>query len=249
MREAIREKVGEEESCPYLPGERSTMRYRVVENCSAETYLRMLERGWRRFGNLFFRPACAACRECRSLRVEAEAFRRTRSMQRVWRKNRDLRLVVRPPTMSPEHLALYDRYHADMSRRKGWPEKMSEPFDYYLTFVRGHQDFGYEFLYWLEDRLVMVALVDVLPRAVSAVYAFYDPELRGRSLGVYSILRQIGFARSRGLPHVYLGYWVAGNASMRYKANYRPHRILAGRPELDERPDWVSPRRDSPANL
>ena len=107
-----------------------------------------------------------------------------------------------------------------------------------LTFVHGHQDFGHEILYFLGDRLVCAALVDVLPRAVSAVYAFYDPELRSRSLGVYSILRQIAFARERGVSHLYLGYWIEDCASMSYKANYGPHQILEGRPELDERPDW-----------
>lgn len=238
MREVIREKLGDEEACPYLPGERSRMRYRVVENCAAETYQRMLERGWRRFGSLFFRPGCLACHACRSLRVEVEAFRPNRSMRRAWQQNRDLEVVVQPPTMSREHLALYDRYHTDMSRRRSWPEKLAEPFDYYLTFVHGRQEFGQEILYRLGDRLVMVALVDLLPRALSAVYTFYDPALRKRSLGVYSVLRQIELAQARGLPHVYLGYWVEGNASMRYKGRYQPHEILAGRPEFNERPSW-----------
>lgn len=242
MREIIREKLGDEEACPYLPGERSRMRYRVVENCGAETYQRLLERGWRRFGSLFFRPGCLACQECRSLRVDVAAFRPNRSMRRAWHKNRDLEVVVEPPSVSREHLALYDRYHDDMSRRKSWPEKLAEPFDYYLTFVHGRQEFGREILYRRGGRLVMVALVDLLPRAVSAVYTFYEPELRHRSLGVYSVLRQIELARSTGRPHVYLGYRVEGNASMRYKARYRPHQVLVGRPELDERPDWETPQ-------
>lgn len=239
MRELVREKLGEEEACPYLPGERSSMRYRIVDNCSAPTYQRMLERGWRRFGTLYFRPACLACHECRSLRVDVERFRPNRSMRRVWRRNRDLRTIARtPPTLTRDHLELYDRYHADMSRRKSWPEKVSEPFDYYLTFVNGHQEFGHELLYFLDGRLVCVALVDVLPDAASAVYAYYDPDLRSRSLGVFSVLRQIAFARERGLAHLYLGYWVSGCESMRYKANYGPHQILEGRPEASERPEW-----------
>lgn len=242
MREVIREKVGEEEECSYLPEARSLMRYRVVENCSAETYHRMLERGWRRFGTLFFRPGCLACTECRSLRVDVESFRPNRSMRRVWRKNGDLKVYARtPPSMTRDHLDLYDRYHADMSDRRQWPAKTSEPFDYYLTFVHGHQDFGHEFLYFLGDRLVCVALVDVLPRAVSAVYAYYDPELRKRSLGNFSVLRQIAFARERGVPHLYLGYWVRECGSMSYKVNYRPHEILAGRPESGEQPVWNEP--------
>ena len=41
--------------------------------------------------------------------------------------------------------------------------------------------------------------------------------------------------RRRGLPHVYLGYYVAGCRSLAYKAHYRPHEILA----LDGR--WRGP--------
>ncbi len=240
IREIVREQIGEEESCSYLSDQRSTMRYRVIDNCTAETYQRLLERGWRRFGNLFFRPACLACDECRSLRVEVETFRPNRSMRRVWLKNRDLRVVAQAPSLSRQHLELYRRYHADMNRRKGWREKEGEAFDYYLSFVHAPQDYGYEILYLLGERLVCVALVDVLPRALSAVYAYYDPELRSRSLGVYSILRQVELARDNELPHLYLGYRVRGNPSMIYKANYRPHQILRGRPELDEEAEWCS---------
>jgi arginine-tRNA-protein transferase len=101
-----------------------------------------------------------------------------------------------------------------------------------------------------------VALVDILPRAVSAVYAFYEPAQRRRALGVYSILCQIELARSRGIPDVYLGYRVTGNESMRYKAKYRPHELLVGRPEFNDQPDWLpdepraaprSPRGDATA--
>jgi arginine-tRNA-protein transferase len=238
MRELIREQLGDEEDCSYLDGRVSRTRYRLIEHCSAVTYQRMLERGWRRFGNLFFRPTCDGCLECRSLRVDVEAFRPNRSMRRTWRRNEDLRTELRRPSMSEEHLRLYDRYHADMTFRKGWPSRHAEPFDYLLTFVQGHRDFGHELLFWHGERLVGVALVDILPRALSAVYAFFDPAERRRALGVFSILSQIELARSRGIPHVYLGYRVAENVSMRYKANYRPHELLVGRPEFNEQPEW-----------
>jgi arginyl-tRNA--protein-N-Asp/Glu arginylyltransferase len=60
---------------------------------------------------------------------------------------------------------------------------------------------------------------------VSAVYHFYDPDERDRSLGVFSVLMEIEFARQLGVPHYYLGYWVEGAETMHYKANYRPHEL------------------------
>jgi arginine-tRNA-protein transferase len=239
-REQVREARGRRDPCPYLAGRDATMRYRFVENCSVETYLAMLERGWRRFGGVFFRPVCADCHECRSLRVVVDEFRPDRSLRRNWARNRDLRAVLQPPTVSGAHLDLYERYHADMAVRRGWAEKSETPLDYYMTFVEAHREFGHELLLYDGDDLVTVALVDVLPDALSAVYCYYEPELRRRGLGVHAILRQLDHARRAGLRHLYLGYWIAGNRSMAYKARYGPHEILAGRPELAEDPRWLA---------
>ena len=238
FREVVSESAGPEEACPYLPDTVSRMRYRQIESCSVETYQLLLERGWRRFGRLFFRPDCQACGECRSLRVRVDDFRPNRSMRRTWDRNRDLRILLHRPSTSASHLELYRRYHADMAERRGWSAKTIDTFEYFVTFVQGAQDFGWEMTYYLEDRLVAVALVDVLPHALSAVYCYYDPDHRTRGLGVYSVLRQLELARARGRPHLYLGYRVLGNPSMRYKARYRPHELLDGRPETTEPSVW-----------
>ena len=40
------------------------------------------------------------------------------------------------------------------------------------------------------------------------------------------ILDHIRAALTRGLPHVYLGYWVRGSDKMDYKARFRPMEAL-----------------------
>ena len=47
-----------------------------------------------------------------------------------------------------------------------------------------------------------------------------------RSLGTFDILSLLASARERGLPHVYLGYYVAGCQSMEYKRKFRPNEVL-----------------------
>ena len=72
------------------------------------------------------------------------------------------------------------------------------------------------------DRLLAVAVTDRLANALSAVYTFFDPALTDRSLGTLAILKQIEWARSLGLPHLYLGYWIRDCRKMAYKARFRP---------------------------
>jgi arginine-tRNA-protein transferase len=83
-----------------------------------------------------------------------------------------------------------------------------------------------ELSYRLEGRLVAVGLVDVEPRALSAVYCYFDPGLGARSLGVFNVLRLVEECRLRGAPFLYLGYQVAGSPKMEYKAAFRPHELL-----------------------
>lgn len=42
---------------------------------------------------------------------------------------------------------------------------------------------------FVADKLIAVGVLDILPRCVSSVYFFYDPDYSFLSLGVYSALR------------------------------------------------------------
>ena len=60
---------------------------------------------------------------------------------------------------------------------------------------------------------------------LSAIYFFYDPEERDRSLGIYNVLCVIEEARRRGLPCAYLGYYVEGSEGMTYKTRFIPNQL------------------------
>src|SRR5690606_9010956 len=80
-----------------------------------------------------------------------------------------------------------------------------------------------EIAYYFEDRLAMVAIIDCGALGLSAVYTFFDPALARLSPGVYSVLKEIELCRATGRRYLYLGYYVAENEHMRYKATYHPH--------------------------
>lgn len=236
----------ENHPCTYLPNLAAKTHYRYLESCDAKTYEAMLERGWRRFGKILFRPECSVCQQCRSLRVEVERFTPNRSMSRAGKKNADLDVEWSKPLLTVDHLELFRRYHQAQNVLRGWPLCSAEPDEYCRSFVEGSGVFGHELRLELGGRLIAVALVDVLPRAISAVYCYYDPNFRDRTLGVMAILQQIQKARELGIPYVYLGYWVEPNSSMRYKSRYRPHQLLQGRPADLAEPNWRSVTDRSP---
>ncbi|VEN52615.1 unnamed protein product [Callosobruchus maculatus] len=43
--------------------------------------------------------------------------------------------------------------------------------------------------YWIDGKLIAVGVIDILPRCVSSVYFFYDPDYRSLTLGTYGALR------------------------------------------------------------
>jgi len=77
-----------------------------------------------------------------------------------------------------------------------------------------------------DRRLVGVMLADRLSDGFSAVYSFFDPADRKRSIGTYMIMRLVEETCRRGLQHVYLGYWIAGSRKMAYKARFQPLELL-----------------------
>lgn len=230
--------------CSYLPAQTACLEYRLIADLTADAYHELLRRGWRRFGWQYFRPACPECTECHSLRVQVDRFQPSRSQRRALKRNSHIKVAVQSPTVTQRHLQLYNAYHEDMHHRKGWPHRPISADEYHQTFLAGDTGFAREFLYWDRGQLVGVALVDVVPDAISSVYFFHDPKWRSDGPGVFSILQQQRYAAERGLHYQYLGYFVSQCPSMAYKSRYRPHEILIGYPADQQAPVWSGPHHD-----
>jgi arginyl-tRNA--protein-N-Asp/Glu arginylyltransferase len=213
--------------CGYLPDRLWSLEYELVGAMSAAEYMARMRAGWRRFGRMLFHPACATCNACRSIRVEAARFRPDRSQRRAAAANSGtIKLRIGRPAVNAAKLSLYDRYHAYQTEAKGWPlHPARDPHSYAQSFVDNPFPTE-EWCYYLADKLVGVGYVDVLPGGLSAIYFFYDPDQRQRSLGTWNVLNVIRETAARGLLHTYLGYFVAGCASMAYKARFTPNQIL-----------------------
>ena len=227
--------------CAYLPAQSASLEVRVMLDVSADEMDTMLERGWRRFGPIYFRPACASCTECVSLRVEVEHFEPSKSQRRAARACSHLRRVVGPPRVDDARLALYAKWHAGREDARGWQPNGQTAERYSLEFAYPHPC-AREAAFYDDDsggRLVGIGLFDSTPRALSAAFFFHDPDYARMSLGSANILALVEDARASARPHVYIGYRVDGCASLRYKAAFRPHQLLRERPEsLDDAAPW-----------
>ncbi|XP_034241052.1 arginyl-tRNA--protein transferase 1 isoform X2 [Thrips palmi] len=85
--------------------------------------------------------------------------------------------------------------------------------------------------YWLDDKLVAVGVLDILPRCVSSVYFYYDPEYSDLTLGTYGSLREVAFVRTLQsnapeLKWYYMGFYIHSCPKMRYKASLSPSMLL-----------------------
>ena len=224
--------------CSYFDNEVSDIRYRYMNDCSEEEALAMLERGWRRFGRMHFVPECRDCDKCISMRVDVKNYEFTKSQKRVIAKNKDTKIYINTPSLSLDHLRLYDKYHLHMSGKKDWNFNSIDIDEYRRSYVEGSGDYRKELLYVREDRLIGVALVDILQEGLSSIYCFYDHDYEKYSIGKFSILAQIRIAKELNIPYIYLGYWIKGHFSMGYKDQYKPFEILVNRPTIDEEPIW-----------
>ncbi|HFU76457.1 MAG TPA: arginyltransferase, partial [Arcobacter sp.] len=200
----LSEFLEENKPCSYYDDRLSDIRYKYLDNCAPETYFKMLERGWRRFGNIHFVPECKNCTECQTIRIDVANFKFTKSHKRLFNKNDDIEIYVQKPSISIEHLDLYNKYHRRMQNKKGWNNNEITPGEYKSSYVDGASTYGREILYMHQGKLIGVALSDMLPDGMSAVYCFYDHEYAHRSLGKFSILAQISIAKQANIPYIFL---------------------------------------------
>lgn len=183
-----------------------------------EDFDQMLEEGDRRTGRMLYRTNCPDCNACLPLRVPTDRFEPTRSQKRVWRNNEDVELKVGRPALTRERLRLFNRHKLErgLSTQALTPEN-------YRSWLSDTCVDTREFQYYVDNRLIGVTIVDLGKTAASSVYHYFDPDESPRSLGTYSVLRELEWCKQQGIPWYYLGFFVEDCSHLVYKANYYPH--------------------------
>lgn len=182
-------------------------------------YATLSERGFRRSGEHLYQPHCPGCNACVPIRVPVAEFQPRRQQRRTWRDNLDLKVEIKPPVFDDSHFELYRRYIAARHPGGGMDDPTPDSYMNFLTATWADTIF-IEFRQ--HGELLAVAVADRMPRALSAVYTFFDPASSARSLGRYAVLYEISLAHETGRQWLYLGYWIDECQKMRYKTEYQP---------------------------
>lgn len=207
-------------SCSYLEDQEATTLFiDPRQEVDQHLYSSLSTLGFRRSGNHVYRPHCSHCNACVPARIPVNHFRPNRSQRRAVRRNRDLVVERTRDIRDDQAYGLYRRYieqrHADGDMYP--PER-----EQYESFLNNAWDCTRYYRFYDLQRLVAVAVVDVMLDGLSAIYTFFEPGEEHRGLGSYAILWQVEQAREMGLHYLYLGYWIRNCRKMAYKTAFRP---------------------------
>lgn len=180
----------------------------------------LLADAWRHFGTQFFRYSIGVyesdIRRVIPLRIRLENFSLSKSQRRVVRQNWDVHVLIRPIEITDEAIALFERHKQRF--KSGVPDSIYD-------FLSGNPSRvpceALEIVVQLDGRLIASSYFDVGERSVSAIYGMFDPDLKGRSLGIFTMLKVIAFAIEHGKEFYYQGYSYEGRSFYDYKKRFR----------------------------
>lgn len=217
--------------CPYLPGKQERKVFTELRGPHADELNDALGRiGFRRSQGVAYRPSCAGCNACLSVRVVASEFEANATQRKLVRRNADLEISACRPWATDEQFQLLRRYLAARHPAGGMAGMDEEDYADMIeqspvsSVVVEYREPGVN---GARGKLVGACLTDRQADGLSMVYSFYDADAGARpGLGTLIVLDHILRARANGLDYVYLGYWVKGAPKMAYKTRYRPMEVL-----------------------
>ena len=208
-------------SCSYLQNKTAhhyaTYPHQELNN---DIHSLLINMGFRRSGHGIYKPNCLNCNQCVSLRIPVKKFTPSQSQSRILAKNSDLDIIIVTSPRYEEYFDLYQRY---IEHRHDNNESMTNVEDTFSNFFFSSWSETFLMEYRLSSgKLICVAICDPVKQGWSAVYTFFDTDFSKRSLGTYSILKQIELLQFETLDYLYLGYWIQDCTKMNYKTNFTP---------------------------
>ncbi|PMH44971.1 arginyltransferase [Vibrio sp. 10N.286.49.B3] len=208
--------------CNYLPTEQERVAVALMpEMHTVESYEILLANGFRRSGETIYKPHCESCSACHALRIPVPDFVPSKSQKRIINQCQEFRWELKD-NMDEDWFDLYSRYisarHASGSM---YPPKESDFFQFSQCSW-----LNTKFLHiYQSNKLIAVAVTDLMAHSASAFYTFFDPEMK-LSMGTVAILFQLDYCKKNNKQWLYLGYQIDECPAMNYKVRFKRHQRL-----------------------
>ncbi len=207
--------------CSYIEGNLERRIYIDLKKFKNKTKIisELSSNGFRRSYDHMYIPQCEECKLCIPSRINLKKFILTKSTKRNLKKNKDILLKINTENIEAMRFKLFKEYC--IKRHQNGQMKLMSFDEFNNFFHKNLNDTLIVDLFNSRQFLVGSILLDKLVDGYSAVYSFFDPNLKSRGLGKYMILRSLELLREKNRDYLYLGYWVKNSSSMNYKADFK----------------------------
>ncbi len=179
----------------------------------------LLADAWRHFGTHFFRYNLGVyedeIRLVLPLRIRLANFKLSKNQRRVLRRNADLTTEIRPIEISDETHALFERHKRRFKR-----DAPATVFDFLSHDPAAIPVTGLEVNVRSEGELAAVSFFGLGYVSISSIYGIFDPDALSRSLGIFTMLKEIEYAIGQGKQFYYHGYAYSGVSFYDYKKRF-----------------------------
>lgn len=189
--------------------------------------------GWRHFGTHFFRYNVGFLiddlRFVLPLRIRLADLSFSKSQRRVLRRNADLGVTIGPISIDEPSEVLFHRHKTRFNH--GVPESI---FNFVSTRPAASPCEAKEIRVTKNGELIAVSYFDVGRNSTSGIYAMFEPAITDRSLGIFTMLKEIEYSLETGCDFYYQGYAYQGTSFYDYKKRFR------GTEAFDWRESWAA---------
>ncbi len=168
----------------------------------------LLANGWFRNSNHVFASSIKfmgdSWRSCVMLRVSLEHFTWKKRLRKLLRKNgASFRVEIRPFRQTEEKEVLWQKFKSEIHNWMLIPKLeqhllKSEPAENFNTW---------ELCVYDNEKLIAFSIFDRGGRSIASLEAAYDSEYQRFSLGVYTMMLEIEFAKEQGMGFYYPGFY------------------------------------------
>jgi len=178
-----------------------------TERVDPRIWDRLLAEGWRHCSTHFFRHSFDFTKDgdmCTvlPLRIRLKDFKLTKSQEKILKRNRDLNFLVRRTFIDEVKHRLFEQHKARFTY------SIPETIHTFISDVAPNRTpcDGYELCVYDGDAMIACSFFDLGMQTSSGTYAMFDLRESKRSLGIFTMILEILYAKQLGMEFYYPGY-------------------------------------------